>query len=58
MYENAEPDEFNKVLSVMVENTRHPHWNQELLLNNPPEIMDLSGYFWLSFKDKHQMEPF
>jgi hypothetical protein len=27
LYENAEPDEFNKVLSVMCEDTQSPHWN-------------------------------
>lgn len=27
LYEGAEPDEFNRVLSVMCENTQSPHWN-------------------------------
>ena len=58
LYENAEPDEFNKVTSVMMEASRHPHWNQELLFNNPAELMDLTGYFWLIFRDKYQLEPF
>lgn len=47
LYETAEPDEFNKLLSVMVENTRHPDWNQELLLSNPPDLLDLSGFLWI-----------
>ena len=58
LYENAEPDEFNRVMSVMAEGTKHPHWNQQLLFNNPPELLDLSGFFWLHFRDKNQMEPF
>ena len=45
-------------MSVLVESNRHPHWNQEVLFHNPPEILDLSGYFWLIFKDKNQIEPF
>lgn len=53
LYENAEPDEYNRVLSVMCENTQSPHWNQELLLNNPPELLDMSGYVWLIFRDKN-----
>jgi hypothetical protein len=28
LYENAEPDEFNRVMSVLAEDTKHPHWNQ------------------------------
>lgn len=39
-------------MSVMVENTRHPDWNQELLLSNPPDLIDMSGYLWVQFKDK------
>jgi hypothetical protein len=58
LYEHTDPDEFNKIMSVLVENTRHPHWNQELLLHNPPEILDLTGYFWMVFKDKNQIDPF
>jgi hypothetical protein len=58
LYEHTDPDEYNKILSVLVDSTRHPHWNQELLFNNPPEILDLSGYFWLVFRDKNQVEPF
>lgn len=53
LYEHTDPDEYNKIMSVLVENTRHPHWNQELLFNNPPEIIDLTGFFWLIFKDKN-----
>jgi hypothetical protein len=58
LYEHTDPDEFNKIMSVLVENTRHPHWNQQLLFHNPPEIQDLNGYFWLIFKDRNQIEPF
>lgn len=58
LYETAEPDDYNRVMSVMAENTKHPHWNQELLFNNPPELLDLTGYFWLIFKDKNQLQPF
>ena len=60
LYENAEPDEYNKVMSVMCENTRHPHWNQELLLNNPAELLDLSGFLWIVFRDRNNQggQPF
>jgi hypothetical protein len=27
LYEHTDPDEYNKIMSVLVENTRHPHWN-------------------------------
>jgi hypothetical protein len=54
LYETVEPDEYNQVLSTLVEGSRNPHWNQELLLSNPPELLDLSGFFWLIVKDKNQ----
>jgi hypothetical protein len=38
----------------MVENNRHPDWNQELLLSNPPDLIDMSGYLWVQFKDKNK----
>ena len=58
LYEHTDPDEYSKIMSVLVENTRHPHWNQELLFHNPPEVIDLNGFFWLVFRDKNQIEPF
>lgn len=41
-------------MSVMVENNRHPDWNQELLLSNPPDLIDMSGYLWVQFKDRNR----
>lgn len=44
-------------MSVLVENNRHPHWNQQLLFNNPPEVIDLSGFLWITLRDKNRIEP-
>ena len=57
MYEQTEPDEYTKIMSVLVENNRHPHWNQQLLFNNPAEVIDLSGYLWVTLRDKNSIEP-
>lgn len=57
MYEQTEPDEYTKIMSVLVEKNRHPHWNQQLLFNNPAEVIDLSGYLWISLRDKNAIEP-
>lgn len=28
LYEEAEPDDYNRMMSVLAEGTKHPHWNQ------------------------------
>ena len=57
LYEQTEPDEYTKIMSVLVEKNRHPHWNQQLLFNNPPEVLDLSGFLWVTLRDKNAIEP-
>ena len=57
LYEQTEPDEYTKIMSVLVEKNRHPHWNQQLLFNNPSEVIDLSGFLWISLRDKNAIEP-
>ena len=70
LYENTEPDEYTRIMSVLIESNRHPHWNQQLLFNNPSEVLDLSklttmplltsspdGFFWITLRDRHSIEP-
>ena len=38
LYDNSEPADSNKVMSVMVENNQFPDFNQQLLLHNPKEV--------------------
>ena len=54
LYDNSEPADSNKVMSVMIENTQYPDFNQQLLLHNPKEVSDVSGFFWLTIKDKNR----
>lgn len=37
----------NKVLSVLIENNHFPDFNQQLLLHNPSEALDVSGFLEL-----------
>ena len=39
-------------MSVMVENTQMPDFNQQLLFHNPKEVTDVSGFLWVVIKDK------
>jgi len=57
LYEQTEPDEYTKILSVLVEQNRHPHWNQQLLFNNPADVIDMSGFLWITLRDRHTIEP-
>ena len=55
LYDNSEPSDSSKVMSVMIENNQFPDFNQQLLLHNPKEVSDVSGFFWLTVKDKNKM---
>jgi hypothetical protein len=57
LYEQTEPDEYTKVMSALVEQNRHPHWNQQLLFNNPADVIDLTGFIWFTLRDKQTIEP-
>ena len=56
LYENAEPQEQNQMLSVMIENNQFPDFNQQLLLHNPKEVIDASGYLWIVVKDRKRQD--
>ena len=51
-------DAYTKQVSVIKEENRHPHWNQQLLLNNPPAHPEPEGFLWFSFTDNTVGEPF
>ena len=54
LYEQSFPEDYNKVLSTLVESNQFPDFNQQVLFHNPPEVTDLSGYFWITVKDKNR----
>jgi len=56
LYDNSEPADSNKVMSVLIENNQFPDFNQQLLLHNPKEVSDVSGFFWLTIKDKNRQD--
>ena len=56
LYEHSWPEDYNKVLSTLVENNQFPDFNQQLLFHNPPEVNDLSGFFWVTIKDKNRQD--
>lgn len=53
------PDAQNRMLSLLIPQERHPHWNQQLLYHSPPECTERDGFFWISLYDKETNdEPF
>ena len=44
-------------MSSLIEQNRHPHWNEQLLFNNPADVIDLTGFIWITFRDRHSIEP-
>jgi len=55
LYEQSQPEDFNKIMSNLVEKNAYPDFNQQLLLHNPPEVKDISGYLWVTMKDKSKI---
>ncbi len=55
LYQQSLPEEFNKTLSNLIEHNAYPDFNQQLLVHNPPEVKDLSGFLWVSLKDRSKL---
>ena len=55
LYEKSQPEDFNKILSNLIEQNQYPDFNQQLLFHNPPEVKDISGFLWVSMKDKQKL---
>ena len=51
-------DAYTVQYSVIVEDNRHPHWNQQLLLSNPPAHPNVEGFLWVSLTDREVGQPF
>ena len=56
LYENAEPQEMNKVMSVLISDNQFPDFNQQLLLHNPKEVIDISGFLWIVVMDRNRQD--
>ena len=46
------PEPQNRLLSLLIPQERHPHWNQQLLYHSPQEWTERDGFFWISLYDK------
>jgi hypothetical protein len=44
-----------KLISMAVDDNRHPNWNQQVILNNPPSQTEPKGFIWVSLKDRDMM---
>ena len=55
-YESVDP--YTRQYSVIIDENRHPHWNQQLIINNPPSSPEVEGFLWFSFTDNVVGEPF
>ena len=42
-------------MSNLAESNSYPDFNQQLLFHNPPEVKDISGYFWVTLRDKSKL---
>ena len=56
LYENAEPQEMNKVMSVLISDNQFPDFNQQLLLHYPKEVIDISGFLWIVVMDRNRQD--
>ena len=40
----------------MIDSNQFPDFNQQLLLHNPKEVIDISGFLWIVIKDKNRQD--
>eukprot|EP00830_Metopus_es_P015123 TRINITY_DN4251_c0_g1_i2.p1 TRINITY_DN4251_c0_g1~~TRINITY_DN4251_c0_g1_i2.p1 ORF type:complete len:500 (+),score=89.87 TRINITY_DN4251_c0_g1_i2:417-1916(+) len=52
-YKQEEPSSLSLIQTGVVDDNRHPIWNEQLLYNNPPESDKPSGFLWIGLKDKY-----
>jgi len=48
-YESLDP--LTLQYTCIVKENRHPNWNQQLLVTNPPTNPDVEGFLWISLAD-------
>ena len=46
----------NKVMSVLISDNQFPDFNQQLLLHNPKEVIDISGFLWIVVMDRNRQD--
>lgn len=57
LYDQQPPDDLALQFTNSVENNRHPIWNQQFFVVNPPNSMDKEGFLYLCFRDRHLANP-
>lgn len=56
---HSSPEAEDRMLSLLIPQERHPHWNQQLLYHNPRQSNDRDGFFWITLYDKdNNSNPF
>mmetsp|Transcript_34749 Transcript_34749/g.40638 ORF Transcript_34749/g.40638 Transcript_34749/m.40638 type:complete len:858 (-) Transcript_34749:61-2634(-) len=58
LYDQQPPDDLALQFTNSVENNRHPIWNQQFFILNPPNSFDKEGFLYLCFRDRHLATPF
>lgn len=54
-YRETLPEE-SRIYSTKIVNSRHPEWNQTILITNPSHLEKIKGFLMLTMKDNHNLE--
>ena len=57
LYDNQPPEDLDLQLTNLAENNRHPIWNQQFYVYNPPGVVGKEGFFHLCFRDRNLVDP-
>lgn len=57
LYDNQPPEDLDLQLTNLVDNNRHPIWNQQFYIYNPPGVINKEGFFHLCFRDRNLVDP-
>ncbi|CAI2385109.1 unnamed protein product [Moneuplotes crassus] len=49
---HTNPSAEDRMLSLLIPQERHPHWNQQLLYHNPAQSTERDGFFWITLYDR------
>jgi hypothetical protein len=57
LYDGQPPDDYTLQSTSMVDNNRHPIWNQQIFVLNPQNVLKKEGFLYLCVRDKFNPRP-
>ena len=56
LYDKQPPDDLKLQMTNLVENNRHPIWNQQFYIKNPPGTVKPEGFLYICIRDRNMVD--